>query len=344
MLYLFTGQPGSQKTANMLNFVLNDEQFKNRPVFYFNIRDCQVEGWQELTEEDVNRWYELPQGSVILIDEAQTIFRPQKWDKEKQRTVTELETHRHHGFDIVMTTQHPMLINTDVRRQVQQHRHYKKPYGLKSVCHVWEKCVTDPDDYHTKKEAETKSGKVPPEVFRLYTSTVLNTHKKRVPKKLLVFAALLLATIGSVGYLISVIAGKAETAESFTSAPQDKPASAIEAGLQRLQGSGSSSPSDGSYQPVYPLDPESYIKLWTPRIPGKPDSAPVYDELAKPTTVPKTRCYGWSSGGVYHCKCVTQQMTPVDMAYEQCVHTVNHGMWDPAPITQATYNSQGQVM
>ena len=342
MIYLFTGQPGSQKTANMIHFVLSDEQFQNRPVFFYNITDCQIDDWQELSEEEILRWYELPEGSVILIDEAQTIFRPQKWDKEKSRTVTELETHRHHGFDIIMTTQHPMLINADVRRQVQQHRHYKKPFGLKSVCMTWERCISDPTDKRDIKEAQLQSGTVPADVFDLYKSTVLNTHKKRVPKKLVVFFVLVALLLGLSTYFGLRIYDRV-TDDPVISDSTSQSESVIESGTV-LNSLDSGSSSDGEFRPIYPLDPMEYAKIWEPRIPGVPNSAPVYDELVRPTVAPKVRCYGYHRDGDYHCKCVTQQMTPVNMPYEQCVSVVNDGMWDPAPITSATYDSSGRIM
>jgi zona occludens toxin len=339
MIYLFTGQPGSQKTANMIHFVMNDDQFKNRPVFFYNIRGCTVPDWQELTEEEVKEWYKLPEGSVVLIDEAQTIFRPQKWDKGKDMMVTELETHRHHGFDIVMTTQHPMLINTDVRRQVQQHRHYKKPYGLKSSCAVWEKAVTDPENAAALREAENRSGNVPKSVFDLYTSTVLNTHKKRIPKKLVVFICLVLGVVASIGYFAWDISSRMDSASTEADLPKEAAAAA-----SKLLSPSASDNSGNAFNAVYPLDPVEYAKMWQPRIPSMPETAPVYDELIKPTVAPKTRCYGYHRDGEYNCKCVTQQMTPVEMEYQQCVNIVNNGLWDPAPIRTASYDNQGRIM
>jgi len=337
MIYLFTGQPGSQKTANMIHFVLNDDQFKGRPVFYYNIRGCSIPEWDELTEDEVREWYKLPEGSVILIDEAQTIFRPQKWDSGKNRLVTELETHRHHGFDIVMTTQHPMLINADVRRQVQQHRHYRKPYGLKSSCLVWERAVTDPDNAGLQKEAERRSGKVPVDVFGLYTSTVLDTHKKRIPKKLIMFFLLVLSVLSGIAYYALDLSRRMDEASSVNTDDVSVP-SVSQVLVSSLP------ENEDKFQSLYPLDPLEYAKMWQPRIPSMPQTAPVYDELVKPTVAPKTRCYGHHKSGEYVCKCVTQQMTPVDMEYEQCVYIVNNGLWDAAPVTSASYDSQGRLM
>ncbi|MBR9827161.1 MAG: AAA family ATPase [Oceanospirillales bacterium] len=338
MLFLFTGQPGSQKTANMINFVMSDSQFSNRPVYYYNIKECTVPDWVEITEEQVKEWYTLPEGSVLLIDEAQRIFRPTR-STVPDSTVTELETHRHHGFDIIMTTQHPMLINSDVRRQVQQHRHYKKPYGLRTACHVWEKCVSDPEAQTNVKEADKLSGKVPQSVFQLYKSTVLDTHKKkRIPKMLYVFIALVFFVVGMGLYLLNDFSNRMQSEEGASAEVTSAVTSALP-GTQKLK------KSDGEgFKPMYPLDPVEYAQLFTPRIPSAPHTAPVYDELVKPTVAPKTRCYGHHSSDGYKCRCVTQQHTPVEMPYRQCVSIVNNGLWDPAPITQANYTATGQIM
>jgi hypothetical protein len=338
MIYLFTGQPGSQKTANMINFVLTDSQFENRQVYYFNISDCNVPGWIELSEEEARTWYELPEGSVILFDEAQRLWRPEKWDAKKRRDITEMETHRHRGFDMVLTTQHPKLIHADVRRQVQQHRDYKKPFGVKSIAYVWEECK----DFHAKAEANKISGTVPKGTFDLYKSTVLNTHKKRIPLKAWLVLGALFLTVGIFGWFAYDLSTRKDQSAAIAADPA--PQQPQSGSLRTLSGSSVAATQQYDFKPLYPLDPEEYIKLHTPRIPDLPYTAPIYDELVQPTVAPKVRCYGYRRDGVYHCKCVTQQMTPVKMAYEQCVHTVQNGLWDAAPVTSATYNARGDLM
>jgi zona occludens toxin len=57
-------------------------------------------------------------GSVFFIDECQHVYR-----NKGSMSVSEFETHRHKGIDFFMVTQHPMLINTDLRRLVGRHIH-----------------------------------------------------------------------------------------------------------------------------------------------------------------------------------------------------------------------------
>ncbi len=340
MFFLFTGLPGSQKTANMINFVLSDSQFQDRPVYYHNIKGCTIEDWTRLTDEEAERWYELPDGAVILFDEAQRLFRPSR-STVIDRKVTELETHRHQGFDIIMTTQHPRLIHSDVKSFVQHHRHYRKPYGLRTFSHVWEGegAIDNPTSEANKNKADRLDSKLPKSVFALYDSTKLDTHgKKRIPKILWKLLALLVIVGGVIGWLVYDFSGRAD--EGVALSGVSEAFDAADRNPRKLTKSGDT---DG-FKPFYPMDPLEYAKLFTPRIPNAPQTAPVYDELVKPQVAPKTRCFGFHRSGVYHCKCVTQQMTPIDMGYEQCVSIVDNGMWDPAPVTRTDYDSSGRFM
>jgi len=340
MLHLFTGLPGSTKTANMLTYVLNriaekgKGSWAGRPVYFYNIRDCAVEGWIELSEQEVRRWYELPEGSIVLVDEAQQLFRPvHKRDEVAPREVTELETHRHRGFDILLTTQHPMLIHTAVRRQVQMHWHLERPFGLKTKAYKWEKCINDPDDHFARKDAAVESVKVPKEVFQRYTSTVMDTHKKRIPKKLFLVLGSLLLVVGGITWFVVQFANRGSQASDLPSA-STVAKSLVEPAAPK---------SDGTFKPVYPLDPQEYRRIYEPRIPHQPATAPVYDELMKPVVAPRTLCYSFRRQGTDYCECVTQQMTPIDMPFAQCKNIVNNGLWDPT-LKPVTYSSNGNAL
>lgn len=340
MFFLFTGLPGSQKTANMINFVLTDSQFQDRPVYYHNIKGCKIEDWTLLSDEEAGRWYDLPDGAVILFDEGQRLFRPSR-STVIDRKVTELETHRHQGFDIIMTTQHPRLIHSDVKSFVQHHRHYRKPYGLRTFCHIWEGegAIDNPTSETNKGKADKQESKLPKSVFDLYDSTKLDTHgKKRIPKILWRLLALLVVVGGLIGWLAYDFSTRTE--EGVTLSGVSEAFQPDDRKPRKLTKSGTA---DG-FKPFYPMDPAEYAKVFMPRIPNAPHTAPVYDELVKPQVAPKTRCFGYHRFGVYHCKCVTQQMTPIDMDYEQCVSIVQEGLWDAAPVTEANYTARGQLM
>ncbi|MBN0698390.1 zonular occludens toxin, partial [Pseudomonas aeruginosa] len=73
-------------------------------------------------------WYNLPDGSVIVIDEAQRVFG-NDGSRARPEKVTRFETHRHQGLDIHLITQHPSLLCTPVRKLVGKHINFIRPYG-----------------------------------------------------------------------------------------------------------------------------------------------------------------------------------------------------------------------
>ncbi|SIS44668.1 zonular occludens toxin domain-containing protein [Neptunomonas antarctica] len=336
MFFLFTGQPGSKKTANMIHFVMTDPQFKNRPVYFYNITECIVPGWEELTKEQVLNWpNELPEGAVLLIDEAQEIWRPAAWDKTPPEHVTGLEKHRHRGLDILATTQHPMLIHTAVRRQVQQHRHISAAYGLRSKAMIWEKCVNDPDEHFTKQDAASESANVPKSVFQLYKSTALNTHKVRVPKKLYF-----------VGFIVAaVLIGGINFVYDMSTRANDK--QSVAGGLSGVVstmagGITQAAPSQNkSYAPIYPVDPIKYLSMYKPRIEGLPATAPIYDELQKPVVAPRVLCVRIHLKEGASCKCLTQQATRVNVPLGRCDSLIDDGMFDNTRTQTVSYDRRG---
>ena len=57
MLYLFTGSPGSSKTINIIKLICENEQFKNRPVYYYNVKEVTLKYKDE--EGIEHPWHEL---------------------------------------------------------------------------------------------------------------------------------------------------------------------------------------------------------------------------------------------------------------------------------------------
>ena len=135
MISLITGQPGAGKTLYALNFVKTRAEKENRPVYYSGISDLKLP-WLELDKgED---WHGVPEGSIVVIDECQRVFRPRVNGAAVPEHVSKLETHRHSGIDLVLITQHPMLADNNVRRLVGQHFHVVRAFGTKkATVHEW---------------------------------------------------------------------------------------------------------------------------------------------------------------------------------------------------------------
>jgi zona occludens toxin len=69
---LFTGLPGAGKTAQLVAEIVRlVETEPGRPIFAFGINGLKEGLAIPLTEEMLHKWWELPPGSIIAIDECQ---------------------------------------------------------------------------------------------------------------------------------------------------------------------------------------------------------------------------------------------------------------------------------
>ena len=74
-IFLRTGLPGAGKTLLTIAELLELQKREPSTVVYTcGVAGINVPGWLEL--DDGTKWHELPPQSVVLIDEAQRIFRP----------------------------------------------------------------------------------------------------------------------------------------------------------------------------------------------------------------------------------------------------------------------------
>lgn len=307
MIFLHTGLPGAGKTLFTLAHLKPLAEAGNRQVYYYNIQDLMIPGWIELTEEQALNWFDLPAGSIIVLDEAQRIFRMRVASSRVPPHVERLETHRHQGIDLYLITQHPGLIDTNVRRLVGTHRHVKRVMGAKyAAIHTWTQCK---DDCHkTVSDADKTQFIYPPEVFQWYKSAELHTHKVAIPRKVYYLFALVafIATAAFFAYRgLTKVPAIADRPEA--------PSPAIYAG-----NAPPSRAADG------PLSAEDYIATYAPRIPDLPHTAPRYDQVTEPTRAPyPAGCVDMR--GV--CKCFTDQATPIKVTESTCQNIVKNGFY-----------------
>ncbi len=181
MLYLYTGSPGAGKTLKMLADHLAAADC-NRPIFVYGVEGLVLsDKWTPL--DDPKEWHKCPHGSLVLVDEAQAIFRPRRPGDPIPEYVSAAETHRHLGIDLVMTTQYPMLIDAHLRRLVSNHQHLVNVWGLKgrSSVYEWSEAQDDPKDPRARKLARRFMFKYPKQVYDLYKSAQIHTKKPRIP-------------------------------------------------------------------------------------------------------------------------------------------------------------------
>lgn len=316
MLILVTGSPGAGKTSNTLWDFLHNPDYLNRPRFCSDIPDFDraIHGIGDL--DALDNWQDLPDGSVVLVDEAQRFLRPRS-SRQVPEWIGAFETHRHRGFDFIFITQHPSLIDTHVRRLIGRHVHYHRPFGLKTASrYTWEFCCESPDEFNFRK-AERARVAPNPQVFKLYKSTVLDTHKRRLPWKMIVIGCLaLVAVVGGLAYPF-LHYGKKSAAAPASSSGSAQPAPVV-----------SRDPRD--LAPVVDLAPSGRpvrtIADYVPRIDSMPWTAPIYDDLTEPTDFPRIAACISSE---VSCHCYTQQATPVSVPVSMCLQIVKQGIFDP---------------
>lgn len=308
MLYLVTGTPGSGKTLNTIKFVAEEKQFQGRDVYYFGIRDLSPDlGWQELTEEEALKWYELPSNAVILFDEAYNVFPTKHGSQGTPEHVKRLATHRHQGHDVFLICQKVVgQLDTFVRGLVNRHQHYARIMGSLNINRfTWDVCQQNPDSASTRKDANVDQFRMDKKYFGVYHSADTHTHTLSVPWKKIV---LIFVGIGVLILLLYQIKG-------FFIRDEPQPVTATYAGV--VPG-----------QMVASADRDlTFSELVTPEVDGFPWSAPIYRErFTDVQDWPKpAACYTSERTG---CRCFTQQGTPLEVPDGMCTAIVAGGFFD----------------
>ena len=320
MIELITGLPGNAKTLYTIGNVMRRAEAEGRPVYYAGIKELKLD-W---TPIDPLKWMECPPGSIIVIDEAQKIFRNRSLGTLPGPHVTELEEHRHRGIDIYLITQHPSLIDPAVRRLSGVHRHMIRIFGMEaSTVHKWSAVVDTPDKSHCRKDSEKERWAFDKSLYGLYKSAEVHTMKRSIPLKLwLVLAAPLV--LGLVGWWVYSTTigkhGKPGASEVRQQAPSRTPTGHVrEFHPREAQNDGRSKVPD----PVE--DAKQYVWHNTPRVVGLAHTAPKYDELTKPVRVPVPAACLQFRGT---CKCLTQQGTPMDVKESMCIEFARNGFFE----------------
>jgi zona occludens toxin len=309
MIFLVTGSPGGGKTLNTLKFINEDDQFKDRPIYYFNIKDLTLD-WSEIEADQVKKWQSLPDNSIIVVDEAQRVFPKRSNNITAPTGVSELDTHRHRGFDFFFITQHPTLVDHDLRKFVGQHRHYERSFGMDSTRMLtWQKAQYNVDDYHIRQEAETTRIKFDKKYYNTYKSATDHNVKKRIPAKLWFVIIGALGSVGGIIYFVSTFG---------VSSPNPD--------LNNI-------PSPRSLTPSLNINKSNeefgYFENLTPRVASLPSSAPQFDSLTEPQSFPRiSACVTMAVSDA--CQCYSQQATKINVPVAMCLQIVSDGYFDPS--------------
>lgn len=319
MINLVTGLPGSGKTLWTLSTVkayvekenkaLAEQGKPPRQVFYHGIPELTLPNWQLM--DSPQDWINLPSHSIIVIDECQSTFRPRAASVKPPPYIAEFETHRHKGLDFFLLTQHPMLVDGNIRRLAGKHYHVVRFYGFqKSTIHEFQQ-VRDNVDKNLKNSISTHFI-YPKEVFNWYKSADAHTIKKRIPMRMIMLVVLPIVLV-IVGYLAfgainDMLTKPSEFAENQNAKPITENESAPVHG--------------GTYPEAVKM---SYLEARIPAIHDLPHTAPIYEELTKPVRVPyPAACVSSKS---YGCKCFTDKGTKLAVSESVCNQIIANGFY-----------------
>lgn len=298
MITLLTGLPGHGKGVYGIDYIKTKAERENRQVYYSGIPDLKLP-WIELT--DATKWHECPAGSIVFIDECQRVFRPRGTGSQVPEHVARLETHRHQGLDLFLVTQHPMLVDGNVRRLVDKHFHIVRKFGMqKAVVHEFPQLVEQP---HKSRAGSIRHDYTYNKaIYGLYKSAELHTVKRQLPMRYIMLFVIpfLIAGLAYAAYRVL------DPYKTHTHKPDTE--------LVEQQGTITMA-KESFHKP-------DYFEARTPRIDGLPHTAPVYDAILTPKQAPyPAACVIIRN----HCTCYSQQATKLNTDDSTCRQIVANG-------------------
>lgn len=343
-LTIISGTPGSGKTAYVVGRLIDIIEREQRVVYVLGIPELSlphipcgpVKDWTEYKPipEDPSvkaAHFTFPDGALIVIDEAQKVFRPRANSSAVPPHVAAFEHHRHKGLDFWLITQFPNLLDSNLRALCGCHIHLRASWSGRKLFE-WPEAV-NPASRSERGLAASRPYSLPKAAFGLYKSASLHIKpERRVPLVAFAFAALVVAGVVSIWFSAKLIKDKMR--------PPADSGEIVQADSSRVDRSNSDSipaPSSVSASTSSPASPVGLnIADWTPRITTRPETAPLYDAIRQPKTMPIVAGCVDLRG---HCKCVTQQGTDAFLTDDQCrewiVHPAFNPWIDPAESTRA---------
>lgn len=216
MITLITGTPGSGKSVYAVWHEIKAAIEKGRNVYSCGIPKLSLPAIP-MKDEEARLWYKtapkinsedpdeivklatVEEGSLIVIDEVQRLWRP-TGAGQVSPDIAALETHRHHGLDFVLITQHPSLLHRNVRALVGRHIHLRAT-ALGNYLYEFPEWCENPQTKSARQSCVRSRYRLPKAAFNLYESASMHVKtSKRLPIQYFIFFAVLLAVpVG--GYL-----------------------------------------------------------------------------------------------------------------------------------------------
>jgi zona occludens toxin (predicted ATPase) len=330
MIHLITGLPGSGKTLNAIARGI-ELKAQGRRVYALDVNglDEAVTGFERYPGT-FEQWDEfLYPGDVLIVDEVQRYLPAVVRRDAVPAWIERLTRNRHDGVDLIMVTQHPKLLDSFVRRLVNEHHHLINVFGKPEAnLYTWTQVCEEPESKSQRLTADVVRWKYPENVYAMYKSAEAHTREEKVPRMVkfgkLALVACLLFMVIAVGILWRMYhASGAAGARSAT--PPAKSASA----LSDMMGPRVSARAE---QP--PLSAKEWIERQIPRFGGMPWSAPIFDDR-KAVAEPEIYCAAMTDEK--RCICHTEQGTRLQVAFQQCLTIATVGVYNP-------YRKPRQVM
>lgn len=317
MITLFTGMPGAGKTAALVDLLSKLEP--DRPLY--------VDGLNGLTLDhipvDAHEWpSQLPDGSILVIDEAQRVWRPRGPGAKVPDDVAALETHRHRGIDIYLTTQAPRLIDANVRGLVGRHVHIRDTGWLGRHWYEWPETN---DGMMWKSCPNKKSFKLPKKAFGLYKSASLHTVPVRMtPMAYYISIFFILAAVVGAFLVYRLISKHSSPSDAQSLTDAKVKSDSVTPSVVGIARSGD-----------HPLIDDRLDFI--PRVSNKPESAPAYDQLRVIVQMPIVAGGFCTASG---CLCITQQGSNPGLSPAECRAWIENRPFYPyAPTLAGDGNS-----
>jgi zona occludens toxin len=188
MIILATGLPGNFKTLSVVKAIR--DEYKDRKVYtnipFTDVGKAQMPWVEVVDNETLANWQDLPDGSFLVIDEVQKIWPTRSSARAVPVGVSSLAEHRHRGFDFIIITQDTGLLDAWVRKFVQRHYHFDRPFGGPFAYHyIYEGCLEKPADQTKSQSFIGEAKKIFPDksIYPLYDSATIHTVKFKLPLK-----------------------------------------------------------------------------------------------------------------------------------------------------------------
>uniref|UniRef100_UPI00129BBAFA zonular occludens toxin domain-containing protein n=1 Tax=Eikenella corrodens TaxID=539 RepID=UPI00129BBAFA len=336
MIYLITGTPGTGKTAFAVSSIINNREglFKyetedgevvDRPLYF-----CHIDGLDEkalkahrLTEEQIQSapLNELvPQGSVVIVDEADYAYPTRAAAKEVPPYVKTLKELRHDGFTLILMTQHPSMLDSYLRNLVGKHWHLeRKQVGTK--LYEFYRCETNLASACAAKGVTSDFYKPDKRAFKYYKSASVHIKFKKKLHPVFYGMGLLLVcaplffyySLGRFKRYVGAEEQPAAVAIAETSAPAQQQAAA------------DNYPAAPPMAASVPIGAK--VEDYRPRIANLQETAPIYDSLRQVADFPRRVACVASADS---CNCYSQQATILpNISTAECRAIVKQRPFDP---------------